>query len=133
MRTTHPLKTENTTMPKSSRCLDIPVGRVEFMGQVLHIVEHEGRLVAVCNDEHGMPYEALSAARLDSRACRELMCEAVSLLLDAADLSLVLSAFTAHEGHHPQTPRAQRQTADARTHAPTSRRQRLHESFPTDN
>jgi hypothetical protein len=88
------------------RPLDIPLGRVEFMGQVLHIVEHEGRLVAACNDEHGMPYEALSAARLDSRACRELMCEAVGLLLDSADLSLVLSAFTAHEGHRPQTPRA---------------------------
>lgn len=80
---------------RAARPLDIPVGRVEFMGQVLHIVEHEGRLVAACNDEQGMPYEALASLRLNARACRDLMHEAVDLLIQAADISLMFAALAA--------------------------------------
>ena len=75
--------------------LNIPIGRVEFFGQVLNIVEHEGRLVAAATDESGMPYEALSSLFVDRGGCRFLMREALDLLLDAAELSLNLTAFAA--------------------------------------
>lgn len=80
-------------MTRSETRLDVPIGRVELLGQVLHIVEHDGRLVAVCHDEHGMPVEALVSQRLDGHGCRNLMREAVDLLIQAADISLLLTAF----------------------------------------
>lgn len=95
--------------------IDIPIGRVEFLGQVLHIVEHEGRLLAACNDEHGVPFEALASGRLDGHGCRDLMREAIDLLIDAADFSLTLSAFAANR------PPAARRTRRPRVGGDTSK------------
>jgi hypothetical protein len=75
--------------------LNIPIGRIEFLGQVLNIVEHDGRLVAACTDECGMPCEVLSLPGLDAASCRRLMCDSISLLLNTAEISLALTAFSA--------------------------------------
>jgi hypothetical protein len=78
--------------------LNIPIGRVEFLGQVLHIVECDGRLVAACPDESGMPYEILAAPRVDVPACRDLMWRSMDLLFETSELALQLTAFAAERG-----------------------------------
>ena len=65
--------------------LDLPLGRIELLGQVLHLVEHDGRLVAACTDEAGGVIAALTAPRVTAAHCRRLMRQAIDLLLDAAE------------------------------------------------
>ena len=68
--------------------LDLPLGRIEFLGQVLHLVEHDGRLVAACIDPSGGVIAALTAPRVDAAHCRRLMCQGIDLLFDAAEAKL---------------------------------------------
>ena len=68
--------------------LDVPLGRIEFLGQVLHFVEHDGRLVAACTDEAGDVIAALTAPSMSAANCRRLMREAIDLLLDSAEAEL---------------------------------------------
>jgi hypothetical protein len=97
---------------KMTKSIDIPIGRVELLGQVLHIVEHDGHLVAACNDEHGMPFEALACEQLDGHGCRNLMRQAVDLLTEGADISLMLSDFAANR--NPRLPRSKTSHAPQR-------------------
>lgn len=73
------------------KTVDIPIGRVELFGLVLHIVEHDGRLVAACPDAEGMVVAPLSQPDVSSRSCRRLMRSAVDLLLTAAEKALSAS------------------------------------------
>lgn len=98
---------EKTRMTNDSTRLNVPIGRIEFLGQVLNIVEHDGRLVAACTDETGMPCEVLSNPRLDAFGCCRLMRESVFLLFQTAELSLALSAFTAARHAPPGADSAQ--------------------------
>jgi hypothetical protein len=75
-------------MRSSMNRLDIPIGRVELFGQVLHIVEHDGRLVAACTDERGKVVTAMTANDISAKSCRRLMRSAVDLLLNAAETAL---------------------------------------------
>ena len=65
--------------------LDVPLGRIEFLGQVLHLVEHEGRLIAACTGESGRVAAALTAPRITAADCRRLMRQAIDLLFDSAE------------------------------------------------
>jgi hypothetical protein len=76
---------EEEVMRSSAKALDIPIGRVELFGLVLHIVEHDGRLVAACPDERGKVVAALTATDMSAKNCRRLMRSAVDLLLEAAE------------------------------------------------
>jgi hypothetical protein len=84
--------TESKTHKRPSP-LNIPIGRVELFGQVLSIVEHEGRLVAACPDESGMRYEVLSVEKTDAASCHHLMRRSLDLLFETAQLSLALNAL----------------------------------------
>lgn len=72
-------------MKSSAKAIDIPIGRIELFGLVLHIMEQQGRLVAVCTDEEGGVVVPLSTPGISARSCRRLMQSAVDLLLDAAE------------------------------------------------
>lgn len=50
--------------------LDIPLGRVEFMGQVLHIIERDGSLFAAGTNEEGRVMAVLGERALSARGCR---------------------------------------------------------------
>lgn len=71
--------------------LDLPIGRIEFLGQVLHLVEHEGRLVAACTGQSGGVIAALTAPRVSAADCRRLMRQAIDLLFDSAEAELRFS------------------------------------------
>lgn len=75
-------------MKRKAKPLDIPLGRVELFGQVLHIIEHDGRLVAACTDEAGDVVEALTSKDMGTAGCRDLMRRAIDLLLTAAEEEL---------------------------------------------
>lgn len=83
-------------MKPSHTPLDIPLGRVELFGQILHIVEHQGRLVAACTDENGAVIEALTSDAVSAAACRDLMRRAIDLLLEAADAAFHDSPHNRH-------------------------------------
>lgn len=75
-------------MGSAIKTADIPIGRVELFGLVLHIVEHDGRLVAAYANDEGRVAAALSETGVSGRSCRRLMRSAVDLLLDAAETAL---------------------------------------------
>jgi hypothetical protein len=68
--------------------LDLPLGRIELLGQVLHLIEHDGELVIACADETNSVIVASAAPRVSAANCRRLMREAIDLLLESAEAGL---------------------------------------------
>jgi hypothetical protein len=81
-------------MATPAKSVDIPIGRVELFGMVLHIVERQGHLVAACTDDHGGVAVPLATPGISAKSCRKLMRSAVDLLLDAAEAAFPESPAT---------------------------------------
>lgn len=109
--------------------LSIPIGRVELFGQVLNIVEHEGRLVAACPDESGMPYEALSVEKNDAAHCHRLMRSSIDLLFETAELSLALNALAIEQKSQKAARKAKSAPQRCRANDSEITRTRPHKPF----
>ncbi len=65
--------------------VEVPIGRVELLGQILHLVEHQGHLASVLTDETGQVVVAMEDERLSAAGCRRLLRSGIDLLLDRAE------------------------------------------------
>ena len=79
-------------MTRSFKKVDVPIGRVEFMGQVMHLAEHRGRLVGAMADESGQVVVVTRDEQVSAASCRRLLREGIDLLLNRAECVLATQA-----------------------------------------
>lgn len=76
---------------RRSQAIDIPFGRVELLGQVIHVVQHDGHLITLgAGPPDGRPTEILAARGNSEAECRELMHRSVDMLFDLIDRAPML-------------------------------------------
>lgn len=93
--------------------IDIPFGRVELLGQIVYLVQHDGHLITLgAGPPDGRPREILTARGNSESECRELMHRSVEMLFDLVSRAPLLCVQVADgsapcnaNGHAPFRPR----------------------------
>jgi hypothetical protein len=75
--------------------IDVPVGRVEFLGQIVHVVEHNGRFAAAMTDDTGRLAVAFEENDISAASCRRALRRGIDLLFDRA--AAILQAKATNE------------------------------------